>query len=76
MKCVICHGQEIEVQKVREEVKIGGDLIYVTVEVPVCQTCGERYYDRRTMRYLEEVEAKLKAGKVDLKEVGRLLVYD
>ena len=76
MKCIICHGQEIEVQNVREEIRIGNDLVYVTVEVPVCQNCGERYYDRQTMRYLEKVEQELKAGNGGLREVGRLLAYD
>lgn len=76
MKCIICHGQEIEVQNVREEIRIGNDLVYVTVEVPVCQTCGERYYDRQTMRYVENVERELKAGNGGLREVGRLLAYD
>lgn len=75
MKCIVCHGQEIQVQEVREEIQLGDDVVYVPVEIAVCQTCGERYYDRQTMRYLEEVEEELKAGNGKLSEVGRVLKY-
>ena len=39
-------------------------------------TCGERYYDRRTIRYLEDVEQSLKEGKAQLQEVGKVLIYE
>jgi len=75
MKCVICHGDEIEVMEVREEFSIGNDIVYVPVKVPVCKTCGERYYDRRTMRFLEEMEGKITKEKSKLKEIGKVLIY-
>ena len=75
MICVICHGKEIEVQEVREEIEVGQDIVCVPIRVSVCQTCGERYYDRRTMRYLEQVEKKLGEGEGELKQVGRVLMY-
>ena len=63
--------------------KVGSDIVYVpyrfagrVVHVPVCGTCGERYYDRRTMQYLEDVTQKLKAGKTPLREVGKVLTVD
>lgn len=59
----------------KEELQIGNNIIYVPIQIFVCQTCGERYYDRRTMRYLEEVEQQLKEGKGKLQEVGKILVY-
>jgi hypothetical protein len=43
--------------------------------VPVCETCGERYYDRKTMRDLEEVEQKLRDGIGKVEDVGRVLRY-
>jgi len=75
MKCVVCHGDSIEVGGVREPIEVGADLVYVEVRTPVCQTCGERYYDRKTMKYLEEVEAEVRAGSGRVREVGKLLVY-
>ena len=45
------------------------------IRIPVCRTCGERYYDRRTVRFLEEVAQKLKAGQARLQEVGKVLMY-
>ena len=33
----------------------------------------ERYYDRRTVRYLEEMERKLQSSTVHLQEVGKVL---
>lgn len=75
MRCIVCHGQEVDVQQVKEAIQVGEDLVYVPIETPVCQSCGERYYDRKTMRYLEEVEKEVKAGEGKLREVGKLLKY-
>ncbi|MDP3029704.1 MAG: YgiT-type zinc finger protein [Deltaproteobacteria bacterium] len=76
MKCVICHGANIHVTDVKEEFAVGNDIVYVPVKVPVCKTCGERYYDRRTMQFLEEVEGKLVKIRTELKEVGKVLIYE
>ena len=76
MKCVICYGEEIVVQEVKEDFIMGNNVIYVPVKVPVCKNCGERYYDRRTIKYLEEVEDKLHHDQAKLKEVGKVLLYD
>ncbi len=76
MKCVICHGDDIRVAEVNDELLSGRDIVHVPVRIPVCQTCGERYYDRKTLRYLEDVQRRLKAGKVSLREVGKVLVLD
>lgn len=75
MKCVICHGADVQFKDVREELPSGNDVVYVPIRVLVCQTCGERYYDRQTMRYLEAAEKKLKEGGLDLQEVGKVLLY-
>jgi len=34
-----------------EEVKIENNIIFVPVRIPICKTCGERYYDRQTMLF-------------------------
>ena len=75
MKCVICHGDNIQAKDVNEELTVGNDVVYVSVKALVCQTCGERYYDRRTMQFLEEAERNLKEGKAKLQEVGKVLIY-
>ena len=73
MKCVICKGDDIRLTKVKEEIQNEPDIVFVTIEVPVCRSCGERYYDLRTMRYLEEITQKLREKKIDLRQVGRVL---
>ena len=76
MKCVICHGEEIKVMDVIEEYAIGNDIVCIPVKVPVCITCSERYYDRKTMRFLEEVVRRLNKTQAGLKEVGKVLMYE
>ena len=75
MKCVICHSDNIEQEEVRESFAIGDDLVYMLVKALVCQTCGERYYDRATMKLMEEAEKKLREGEAELKQVGKVLLY-
>jgi len=75
MKCIICHGEDIQVTEVKEELRVENDIVYVPIRVLVCQACGERYYDRRTVRFLEEVDQRLKEGKANLQEIGKVLVY-
>lgn len=76
MKCVVCHGQDVEVKPVNEEVHVGNDIVFVPVEIPVCRSCGERYYDRKSIRFLEDCERKLREQKANTQEVGRVLLYD
>ena len=73
MKCLICHGEDIQTKQVREEIKVDKNIICIPIQTPVCHTCGERYYDRRTVRYLEEMERKLQSSTVHLQEVGKVL---
>ena len=75
MKCIICHGDDIENADVKEEIKIDADIVCIPIRIPVCRTCGERYYDRRTIRFLEKVENDLKKEKSNLREVGKVLIY-
>ena len=76
MKCIICHGDNIQVKEVKEEIFLGNDIVHIPVKTLVCMTCGERYYDRRTMQFLEGVENKITGSELKLKEVGKVLVYD
>lgn len=73
MDCVICHGKEIEKTKIREEIKSDSDIVYVSINIPICKNCGERYYDRRTIQSLERIREKLEKKELELKEVGKVL---
>jgi hypothetical protein len=76
MKCVICHGENIRVADVRQEIILDNNVVYVPISVPVCASCGERYYDKNTMRYLEGVEGSLRKTNENLREVGKVFIYE
>jgi len=73
MKCVVCHSPDIERGTVDETFQVEGDIVLVPVELLVCNNCGERYYDRRTMRRLEEIEDQLRGKTLSLNPVGKVL---
>jgi YgiT-type zinc finger domain-containing protein len=73
MKCIICHSTDISLRRVNEQLSRGQDMILVPVDVLVCNNCGERYYDRRTMQKLEEIEDAVNAGHVSLERVGEVM---
>jgi|GEM_PF-403027 len=73
MKCIVCNSPDIKKKKVEEEIRIGNDVAFVSIEVLVCDSCGERYYDRRTMKELEDIERNIKEKNIPLEEVGRIL---
>jgi YgiT-type zinc finger domain-containing protein len=73
MKCVICKSSDIQVKMVEEEIKSGMDILLVPIEVLVCDHCGERYYDRKAMRKIEDVRSRLKQKDLKVKEVGKVL---
>jgi YgiT-type zinc finger domain-containing protein len=76
MKCTVCHSDNVVTRKVEEEIRVGNDFVIVPIETQVCETCGERYYNRATLRHLEEIEKKLKEQKKLLRQVGKVLVYE
>jgi YgiT-type zinc finger domain-containing protein len=73
MKCIICHSTDISLRRVDEQLSRAADVILVPVEVLVCNNCGERYYDRRTMQRLEEIEDAVNVGRLSLERVGEVL---
>ncbi|MCP5054229.1 MAG: YgiT-type zinc finger protein [bacterium] len=76
MKCVICKSPDIKVKKVQEEIKQQSDIVLVPLEVLVCHNCGERYYDRKTMRKIEDIKQKLIDHNIEIKEVGRVYMAE
>ena len=73
MKCVICKSSDIQMKTIEEEIKSGKDIVLISLEVLVCQSCGERYYDRKTMRKMEVVRSRLRKHDLKVEEVGRVL---
>jgi len=72
MKCVICKSEDIQSKKVDEEIRFEENIILFSIDVLVCNTCGERYYDRNTMVTLEEMRDKIKQKKVDIEKIGEV----
>jgi YgiT-type zinc finger domain-containing protein len=73
MKCVICKGSDIEMRKIEEEIRSERDIVLIPMEVLVCLSCGERYYDRKAMRKIEELRLKLNHDDLEVEEVGKVL---
>jgi len=72
MKCVICKSPDIQKKIVEEEMKLENDIVLIPVEVLVCNNCGERYYDSKTMRKLEIVKTKLGKKDLTVENVGKV----
>ena len=73
MKCVICKNSDIQMKTVDEEMRSGSDIFLVPMDVLVCSSCGERYYDRKAMRKIEEIRSRIKEKSLEAKAVGRVL---
>lgn len=73
MKCVICKGSDIQMKAVEEEIKSGTDIFLIPMEVLVCSSCGERYYDKKTMKKIEEMRSRIKDKSLEGKEIGRVM---
>ncbi len=73
MKCVICYSPDIEYKTVNEEIWVNDDVALIPLSVLVCNNCGERYYDRKAMRQLEEAEKALKDKRLRVETAGRVL---
>jgi len=73
MKCVICHSPDIQKKRVEEEIKSNQDILLMPIEVLLCASCGERYYDKKTLKRIEEIRLKFKNRGLLVEEVGRVL---
>jgi YgiT-type zinc finger domain-containing protein len=73
MKCVVCNSSNIEMKSVEEEIRSDKDILLIPLKVFVCLSCGERYYDRKTMKKIEEMRSKLKKHDLKVEEVGKVL---
>ena len=73
MRCVVCKGQNIEHKNVDEQIRTEKDIILVPMKILVCSSCGERYYDRKSIRKIEDIRNKLKHKELDVKEIGKVM---
>ena len=73
MRCVICYSPNIEQKFVNEEIWVGDDVALIPLNVLVCDNCGERCYDRKAMRQLEEAGKALKDKRLRVETAGRVL---
>jgi YgiT-type zinc finger domain-containing protein len=69
MRCVICKGEDIGKKIVDEEIKLSGDIVLVSMELLVCNTCGERYYDQRAMKKIEDLRSAMKVENYQFQTV-------
>jgi YgiT-type zinc finger domain-containing protein len=73
MKCIVCKGSSIEMKVVDEQIQFMDDIVLLPLKILVCSTCGERYYDRPTLKRIEEVRFKIANRDFQADEVGKVL---
>jgi YgiT-type zinc finger domain-containing protein len=73
MKCVVCNSSNLDMKSVEEEIRSDKDILLIPLEVLVCLSCGERYYDRKAMKKIEEMRSRLKKHDLKVEEVGKVL---
>ena len=73
MKCVVCNSSNLEMKSVEEEIRSDKDILLIPLEVLVCLSCGERYYDRKAMKRIEEMRSRLKGHELKVEVVGKVL---
>ncbi len=73
MNCVICKGSNIELKMVDEQIRTGRDIVLIPMNILVCSNCGERYYDRKAMKKVEEIRTRLENRELDVEEVGKVM---
>ena len=73
MKCIICKSDDIELKKVDEEIKVDNNIVLIPTEVSVCNNCGERYYDRKTIKQLEKLKEKIENKELAVEDVGKVM---
>ncbi len=73
MKCIVCKSTDIEFKTVDEQIRKGRDIILVPMSILVCSNCGERYYDRKSMRKIEDIRNKVQNQELDVEEIGKVM---
>ena len=66
-KCALCGG-DVKPRKVEKVIRVGNDVVIVSVDAEVCQQCGEAYYTPKTVEKLQEMRKKLKEA-IEIEEL-------
>lgn len=70
-RCPICGG-ELVTKVVTEVVRGGGHTAMLKAHASVCLHCGERLYTMDTVKWFDEIRAKLKRGETeDFEPIGQ-----
>jgi len=70
--CYFCHGGSVVKGRTEHISRMNGQLVEIkNVPCEICQQCGEKYFDPKTIRRLEQI-VKFKAK---VKEYIQLPVY-
>lgn len=72
MRCVICNSPNVEMRGVEEEIRWGSNILLAPMELLVCLSCGERYYDKKAMKKIEETRSRLQKRDLEMEEVGKV----
>jgi YgiT-type zinc finger domain-containing protein len=62
-KCPICGGELVE-KEVEKLLRGGIHMAVLSVHAEVCLRCGERLYSQETVRWFEQIRAKLEHQEV------------
>jgi YgiT-type zinc finger domain-containing protein len=73
MKCIVCKSEDIELKTVDEQIRKGRDIFLVPMSLLVCFNCGGRYYDRKSMRKIQDIRNKVQNQELDVEEVGKVM---
>ena len=73
MRCVVCNGSNIKSKRVDEQIRTGEDIVLLQMDILVCETCGERYFDKKNIRKIEKVREQARDHKLKVKEVGKVM---
>jgi len=73
MKCLVCNGSNIQAERVDEQIRAGENIVLLQMDILVCETCGERYFDKKNMKKIEKVREQLRDHKLKVKEVGKVM---
>jgi YgiT-type zinc finger domain-containing protein len=70
-KCPVCGGDLVE-KEVEKLLRGGMHTAVLHVQAEICLRCGERLYTQETVRYFEQIRAKLKRQETaDFQPLGK-----
>jgi YgiT-type zinc finger domain-containing protein len=73
-KCFRCGSTDLKDKESEELTRHGRYVVAMRTTATVCLRCGERYFDRDTMRLFEETRQKVGRGDLEgLRVTGELL---